>query len=54
MKISGHHVRTALVALLLYLVAAFGCGAETMRVITNRDGLSSMSVFCLQIGRAHV
>lgn len=52
MKISGHHVRTALVALLLYLVAAFGCGAETMRVITNRDGLSSMSVFCLHQDRS--
>ncbi|MDE6854580.1 MAG: hypothetical protein K2J38_05940, partial [Muribaculaceae bacterium] len=52
MEISGHHARLAIVALLLYAAAVFGCGAETMRVITNRDGLSSMSVFCLQQDRS--
>lgn len=47
MKIPVHHILRFFVAPLLFATVAFGCAAETMKVISSHDGLSSMSVFCL-------
>ena len=52
MKISGHHIRYAALVLLLFVTAVSGSRAETMHIITSREGLSSMSVFCLHQDRS--
>nr|CRY94584.1 hypothetical protein [uncultured prokaryote] len=52
MKISGNNIRYAALLLLLFATSVLGVQAEIRHIITSRDGLSSMSVFCLHQDRS--